>query len=221
MEFRQRTLMQIADMICGNFKTTESFFRYRSSSSITEFFQDADTEYAHDGSTRNRWVAETLQSILAEPQSNLHYPPNTFLRVIQVLMDQGDATNESPNRERALAFLNGALMREGYEAFYAENRKCHLRHTSTNTVAMLSPNPHRPFSAQELKRREQLIGYLNKVSEDELISEVLLPVFRQLGFHKITSAQHNDKALEYGKDIWMKYTLPTQRVLYFGIQVKN
>jgi hypothetical protein len=27
--------------------------------------------------------------------------------------------------------------------------------------------------------------------------------------------------LEYVKDIWMKYTLPTQHVLYFGIQAKK
>jgi hypothetical protein len=43
MEFKQRTLMQIADMICGNFKDEESFFRYRSSSRLTEFFYDCDT----------------------------------------------------------------------------------------------------------------------------------------------------------------------------------
>jgi hypothetical protein len=30
-----------------------------------------------------------------------------------------------------------------------------------------------------------------------------------------------DKALEYGKDLWMYYTLPTQHRLYFGIQVKS
>ncbi|MFI0479403.1 hypothetical protein [Actinomadura sp. 9N215] len=27
--------------------------------------------------------------------------------------------------------------------------------------------------------------------------------------------------MEYGKDIWMRYTLPTQHVLYFGIQAKK
>ena len=53
MEFKQRIRMQIADMICGNFKTEESFFRYRSGSILTEFFQDCDTDYEHDGSTRN------------------------------------------------------------------------------------------------------------------------------------------------------------------------
>ncbi|MGI9069765.1 MAG: hypothetical protein ACR2JB_00165 [Bryobacteraceae bacterium] len=46
----------------------------------------------------------------------------------------------------------------------------------------------------------------------------MLPLFRQLGFHRITASGHKDKVLEYGKDIWMKYVLPTQHVLYFGLQ---
>ena len=91
----------------------------------------------------------------------------------------------------------------------------------TYAIGARSPNPHRPFTSAERKRREELITYLSKVSEDELIAEILLPLFRQLGFHRITAAGHKDKALEYGKDIWMKYTLPTQHMLYFGIQVKK
>jgi hypothetical protein len=83
------------------------------------------------------------------------------------------------------------------------------------------PNPHRVFTDVESKRRETLLNYLKKISEDELIEDVLLPLFRQMGFHRITAAGHKDKALEYGKDIWMKYTLPTQHVLYFGIQAKK
>jgi hypothetical protein len=50
---------------------------------------------------------------------------------------------------------------------------------------------------------------------------VLLPLFRQMGFHRVTAAGHKDKALEYGKDVWMKFTLPTQHVLYFGLQAKK
>lgn len=109
MEFKQRTLKQLADMICGNFNEKETFFPYRSSSYITEFFQDADTDYTHDGSTRNWWVAETLKSILAEPQSLSTTPPDSFLRVIQVLMDQGDSVNDGPERPGAMAVLNNAL----------------------------------------------------------------------------------------------------------------
>ena len=221
MDFKQRTLMQIADMICGNFKEGESFFRYRSSSYLTEFFQDCDTGYVHGGSTRNYWVAETLKTILAEPQPDANTPPETFSRVIRTLMDQSDAVNEGPERSGALALLNTALAREGYEAFYAPDRRCYLRHIATDTVAKAAPNPHRPFSAAELKRREQLMAYLESASEDALIEEVLLPLFRQLGFHRITAAGHKDKALEYGKDLWMRFTLPTQHVLYFGLQAKK
>jgi hypothetical protein len=93
MEFKRRTLMQIADMICGNSREGETnYFRYRSSSYLTEFFQDCDTDYAHDGSTRNYWVAETLNTILAEPQPDATTPPATFARVIRTLMDQSDAS---------------------------------------------------------------------------------------------------------------------------------
>ena len=49
----------------------------------------------------------------------------------------------------------------------------------------------------------------------------MLPLFRQLGFHRVTAAGHKDKALEYGKDVWMKFRLPTLHVLYFGIQAKK
>lgn len=73
----------------------------------------------------------------------------------------------------------------------------------------------------EIEKRDHLAAYLDKCSEDQLIEEILLPLFRQLGFHRITMAGHKDKSLEYGKDVWMRYTLPTQHVLYFGIQAKR
>ncbi|MDH7794833.1 MULTISPECIES: hypothetical protein [unclassified Beijerinckia] len=221
MDFKQRTLMQIADMICGNYKEEDSFFRYRSSSYLTDFFRDCGTNYVHDGSTRNYWVAETLRQILSAPQPGPNIPPDAFGRVIRTLMDQGDALNESPQRQSALAMLNASLVREGFEAFYADDKLCYLRHLKTNAILAPGPNPHRPFSAAELIRRDQLLSYLGEVSEDALIEEVLLPLFRQLGFHRVTAAGHKDKQLEYGKDVWMKFMLPTQHVLYFGIQVKK
>lgn len=213
--------MAIADMICGNYKAEDSLFVYRSSSHLTRFFQDCDTEFAHDGSTRNHWVANTLQQILAEPHPNAQTPPATFSLVIQALMDSADAPNEGSDRPGALALLNSALAREGFEAFYGEDKQCYLRHIATKTIVSAATDPHRPFSASELKRKAQLLTYLGTASEDELIEDVLLPLFRQLGFHRITAAGHKDKALEYGKDVWMKFTLPTQHVLYFGIQAKK
>lgn len=105
----------------------------------------------------------------------------------------------------------------GLEAFYAEDSKCYLRHVATKTVSTTDANPHRPMSKDELDRRAQLETYLDSCSEDDLIEEVLLPLFRQIGLLRISPAGHADKALEYGKNIWMKYRLPTMHWLYFGI----
>jgi hypothetical protein len=221
MDFKNRTLTQIADMICGNFAQPESYFRYRSSKFLTDFFYDCDTDYEHDGSTRGIWVTETLKKILQGPNSEPNMPADGFLKVIQVLMDQSDATNEDSQRKNALEMLNVELSREGFEAFYAEDRKCYLKHTASQKVLKPFANPHRPFSTVESKKKNMLVAYLDSCSEDNLIEDILLPLFRQLGFYRITAAGHKDKALEYGKDIWMKYMLPTQHMLYFGIQVKK
>ena len=223
VKFKPRTLSQLAEMICGNSGEDETpVFRYRSSYYLTEFFQDVDTEYQHDGTTRQRWVTDVLAAILEqEPQASPTSPPDTFVRVIQRLMTQEDALNEEADRPAALARVNAALAREGYEAFYSSDKQCYLRHVATNTLAAPAPNPHRPFSRAETERRDQLTAWLAGASEDELIEEVLLPLFRQLGFHRITSAGHRDKALEYGKDVWMRSQLPTHHVLYFGLQAKK
>lgn len=225
MNFKRRTVMQLADMICGNTPEgrshDENYFKYRSSMYLTEFFADIETDFQHNGSTRKIWVAETLETILSEPHSSAQMVPDTFARVISRLMDPDDATNEGDDRGKALADLNRVLAREGMEAFYADDKQCYLRNLKTNTVITPSPNPHRPFTKGEIERRANLSHYLDIASEDALIEEVLLPLFRQLGYHRVTAAGHKDKALEYGKDVWMRYTLPTQHVLYFGLQVKK
>jgi hypothetical protein len=106
----------------------------------------------------------------------------------------------------AINALNRPLSREGFEAFYGEDELLYIRHIGTKTIST-AVNPHRPFTPKEIERREQLDHYLDYCSEDELIKDVLLPLFRQLGFHRITAAGHKDKALEYGKDIWMRFHL--------------
>jgi hypothetical protein len=136
-------------------------------------------------------------------------------------MDQGDAENEDPARPKALSAVNAELAREGFKAFYADDGICYLKNTNTQAITGLTSNPHRPLSVEEAERKDELIAYLNKCSEDELIENILLPLYRQLGFQRISAAGHKDKALEYGKDIWMRHVLPTQHVLYFGIQVKK
>jgi hypothetical protein len=224
MKWRKRTLEEIASLISGgsgNSSVGEPYFEYRSSSRLSRFFEDAETGFVHQGESRVWWVADVLEKILAEPHADAHTPPASFCRVIQILMDPGDAVGEDSERKNALDKLNLSIAREGFEAFYAQDKKCYLRHIGTGAVAAPAASPHRPFSQEELARRDLLSAYLDKASEDELIEEVLMPLFRQLGFHRITAAGHKDKALEYGKDIWMRYTLPTQHVIYFGLQAKR
>jgi hypothetical protein len=147
-------------------------------------------------------------------------PPDAFVRIIRRVLDKAEAQKDDQDRTKALAVINVVLVREGWEAFYDEHGMAQLRHIATNSIAQIA-NPHRPLTPVELERRNQLAAFLDKCTEDELIEEVLLPLFRQLGFHRVTVSGHKDKALEYGKDLWMKFTLPTLHVLYFGIQAKK
>jgi len=179
MKWKQRNLRALADIVCGNVE----HFPYRSSSFITEFFADCDLNYVHDGSTRWAWVAARLEEVLAQPQSGRNIPPEAFTRIIRNLLDKGEAQKGDPDRSKALAALNVVLASEGWEAFYNEHGIGQLRHIATNTFAQMA-NPHRPLTALELERKGQLSAYLEKCSEDELIEEVLLPLFRQLGFHQ-------------------------------------
>jgi len=74
MKFRRHNLEDLADLICGNPGSDSPnegeeprYFRYRSSSYITRFFQELDTDWTHDGTTRHRWVADVLEAMLADP----------------------------------------------------------------------------------------------------------------------------------------------------------
>ncbi len=95
-----------------------------------------------------------------------------------------------------------------------------LRHMVTKRVSQ-NLNPDRPLHPDEAKKRENLAVFSDECTEDELIEVVLLPMFRKLGYHRITSAGHAEKSLEYGEDIWMRYTLPTTHIICFGLQAKK
>ena len=195
------------------------YFIYRSSWYITGFFQECDLDFEHDGSTRWSWVSDRLVELLSEPNEP-HKLPVRFVNVLKVLMDKYDAADDDHDRVLALDSLNTVLIREGFEAFYTNDDDLHVRHRATNSVSTFA-DPHRPFSPNEVERRKKLSSYLDTCSEDDLIEDILLPLFRQLGYHRITASGHKDKSLEYGKDMWMRFVLPTKHVLYFGVQAKK
>jgi hypothetical protein len=216
MKFKTRNLRELANIIIGD----NNRFPYRSSSYITRFFEECDLEFVHDGTTRWAWTSDRLVELLSDPQAAPNTLPQRFVHVFRVLMQKADAADNDPNRVLALEELNKPITREGFEAFYGDDNLLHFRHIGTKTISV-SISPHRPFTPDELRRREELSSFLDTCSEDNLIEEILLPLFRQLGFHRISPSGHKDKALEYGKDLWMRYVLPTQHVLYFGLQAKK
>ena len=216
MRFKKRNLRELADMVIGD----HHYFEYRSSSKITQFFEECDLAFVHDGTTRWAWASDRLEELLQEPQPAPNTLPERFVHVFRVLMHKSDAAAEDPDRKLALESLNKPFSREGFEAFYGEDNALYFRHIGSQMISS-SANPHRPFTRHEIQRRQYLERYLDECSEDELIESILLPLLRQLGYQRITAAGHKDKVLEYGKDIWMSFRLPTQHVLYFGIQVKK
>ena len=218
-EFRRRTVNEIADMICGN---ESEHFPYRSGTYLSEFFHDCGMQqYVHDGSTRKWWVAETLDKILKQPSDNPILPGKGFQTVIQILMDLADSTETDPNRQFALSELNATLAREGIEAFYADDNVCYIRSTRTGDDNRPDPLANRALSKEELDRRRRLESFIDAATEDEIVEKVVLPLLQTLRFHRISIAGHQDKAMEFGKDLWMKYCLPTGHWLYFGLQVKR
>src|SRR5215831_4505559 len=144
MKFKSRTLRALADMVCGN--PEAKYFPYRSSSRITEFFEDCHLDYRHDGTTRSWWVSQRLEELLKETQPAPNALPAGFTRVLRVLLDKGDAQEGDLDRTKALGAVNGELTREGYAAFYDQNGVAHIRHITTDTVSETA-NPHRPFTA--------------------------------------------------------------------------
>jgi hypothetical protein len=86
MKFRRRNSENLADLICGNLGSSDPgpdqqppYFPYRSSSYITEFFAGLETSWVHDGSTRHRWVADVIDSMLDEPHDGPGSPAREFL----------------------------------------------------------------------------------------------------------------------------------------------
>ncbi len=216
MQFKPRNLRALAEMVVGD----NPLFERRSSTYITRFMEDCDLDFIHRGETRAVWTADRLAELLAEPQPAPNCLPDRFVNLLRVLMDKSGGTADDPDRAKAMGSLNASLDREGWEAFYGEDDVLYVRHVATRTVSV-KPNPHRPFTPAELDRRRLLSAYLDRCSEDELIEEVLTPLLRQIGYHRITPAGHKDKNLEHGKDVWMRYMLPSQHMLYFGIQTKK
>ncbi|WP_221930468.1 hypothetical protein [Paracoccus laeviglucosivorans] len=176
MRWKNRNIRAIADMICGNV----DHFPYRTGRLITEFFEDCGLDLRHDGRTRRDWVARRLTEVLAA-QTRPDLLPDAFASILRNLLDRAEAEPDDPDRSAALAALNAVLQTEGWVASYDAAGVPHLR----------------CMDAPQLQQLDQLADYLDRCSEDEFIETVLLPIFRHLGFQRVTATGHRE-----GSGIW-------------------
>lgn len=225
MRLSNRTIADLAEQICGahgggSFEWEN--FPYRTSSQLTRFFRNCDlSEYRHPGSTRHLWVEEVLVELNKGPVTVPGLPPDPIVRVLQELTDPTEFESSQLDREQALEDLNSTLARDGLEVYLDPEKRCHVRHVDRQTTSATMKMHSRRLSNVEMKRRKQLERFLDTALEDELIEQFLIPMFRQLGFRRVTPIGHRDRSLEFGKDIWMKYPLPTGHSIYFSAQVKR
>lgn len=97
MKFRPRTLSQLGEMIVGDAEEGDtSYFPYRSSMYITQFFEEIDTEHRHDGSTRRRWAADTV----ARSSRSRTLAP-TYLRTPSLASSVGSWTRRTHSTRRS------------------------------------------------------------------------------------------------------------------------
>jgi hypothetical protein len=117
--------------------------------------------------------------------------------------------------------MNRLLKRSGLAVYLDASQRCHLRNTGTGVNSSVLASQPRPLSQEEIARRQILTKFLDSASEDEFTERLLVPFFQRLGFQRVSAAGHKEKTLEYGKDLWMKYQLPTGHWIYFCGQVNE
>jgi hypothetical protein len=217
MKLSDRALESLAKMVVGDHEA----FPYRSSSYITRFFERCGLPFVHDGSTRAWWAHERLKELNLAPAHSPDLLSDDLLRVISELFDYEDFEKKNLEFGPALVALNKVLGKQGLVCEIDKTGNCHVRNTGTGTNSSNMPQRARPLSPAKIEQRKKLSAFLDTASEDEFTEKVLVPLFQRLGFHRVSVAGHKEKTLEFGKDLWMKYQLPTGHWLYFCAQIKK
>lgn len=206
-------------------------FPYRSSYYITRFFARCGLDFKHDGTTRPIWAADRLKELNVGSAQSSDLPSDDLCRVISEMFDSDDFdayNNKSSTGPQhlsevtlALDSFNKLVKRYGIVAYLDDNDRCYLRSTGTGVSTESFSQKTRPLSADEVAQRAKLAAFLDTASEDEFIEKMLVPLFQRLGFSRVSATGHKEKALEFGKDLWMKFRLPTSHWIYFCAQVKK
>lgn len=227
VKFSDFVLEELALMVVGD----ERDFPYRSSYYITQFFDSCSFPFRHDGSTRKIWTKDRLAELNKGQSKSPDLPSEDLCKIIQRLFEPDDfarankgidTDKEEPKADvnRALGKFNKLVKRSGISAYLDNFGRCFVKSEGTGASSEEFLQT-RPLSPEEVAQSEKLVKFLNEASEDDVIEKVLVPLFQRLGFRRVSPTGHRDKLLEYGKDLWMKFQLPTGHWLYFCAQVKK
>jgi hypothetical protein len=226
MQISEKTLLKIAEMLCGSNGTPGGYhwpnFPYRSAPMLSEFFCCVGLPHRHTVGTRKYWVLEVLQKENLTTASNPQLPADTIILILQSLLDARTMEEATKDRTLAIQDVNSVLKWERLRAFVDQDGLAQIEtHDSgAKSVGTLFEISRR-WTEEEIRLRGQFEAFLDSGSEDQITEALLVPLFQHLGFQRISVAGHKDKRLEYGTDLWMKFTLPTKHGLFFGCQVKK
>jgi hypothetical protein len=217
VKLHDRVLEGLAAMVVGD----DSRFPYRSSSRITRFFQSAGFAFVHGGETRKWWAKERLAELNAGRAQTPDLPSTDIVRVLRALFEIEEFDAKAKSIDLALEGVNELLKRTGGVVYLDVAGRAQVKSTGTGVSSASVTNEPRPLTAEEIAQRKKLQTFLDTASEDDFIELMLVPFLQRLGFHRVSATGHKDKGLEYGKDLWWKFQLPTGHWIYFCSQVKR
>jgi hypothetical protein len=145
-------LVSLADFICGDEK--DRFPSYRSSSSLTRFFQNLNIDVTHDGSTRKVWVLEVLNQL----------QPADIEKVILRLVDLREYKGARGNLKQAVQSMNEILLIDNLAVGF-DNAQPFIKNAATFMFDEAGT-----FKAITTKDEEE---FLNKQFGDDLKIQVL------------------------------------------------
>jgi hypothetical protein len=205
-------------------------FPYRSSTHLTRFFRKCDLDETHVNQSRVPWTRAILERLNEPSFRSNELPSDQIMRVIAEVLDEDEfrwandrlRSDEPPLiLEKAVEDVNTLLAKDGIEVSLDASGKCHFRNTGSGVMSSAIEVATSPLSPREQEQRRLVTSYLESASEDDFTTKLLVPLFQRLGFRRVNAAGHSEKALEFGKDLWMKFQLPTGHWIYFGAQVKR
>ncbi len=224
MKLSKKAVRELAEMICGGSGGYVGpgygwdNFVYRSGPRLVEFFDDAGVGRLEFLGSRQPWTQQQLERFNELPSEAPDLPSRELILVIREMMSPSHFRG-GLDRGAALKSLNEVLGDRDRLEVVDTSRGVQFRTLDGRVISDVQNASVRAWSPEELKRRNALAHHLDTLSEDAFTETVLVPVFQQLGFD-LHVAGHKDKALEYGKDAWMKFQMPTGHWLYCAMQVK-